>query len=181
MPRLTKKQQAANVQKLLDDAKPVRKNFRKPRKPMTAEQKAAAAERLAAARAKKNINKPKKQRYHSACYDSKAPFPIEKVLSWLSTAKDQSNNFKRDMRGKSGRDLQKANDRYLWWYGYYNDINWYLKHGDWISNTYGEDQQMKTQWRTVVHAYYSDGTRKDMPRDAIIEDKPKQTRRRKAK
>ena len=41
MARLTKKQQAANIEKLLGADKPVRKKFRKPRKPMTAEQKAA--------------------------------------------------------------------------------------------------------------------------------------------
>ena len=181
MARLTKKQLDDNMQKLLDAEKPQRKKFRKARKPMTPEQKAAAAERLAAARAKKNAGKPAKRRYHEAVYDDKAVFKLENVLKWLATAKEQASNFKRDMRGKSGRDLQKANDKYLYWYGYYNDINWYLKHGDWISNTYGEDQQMKTVWRTVVPAYYPDGVRKDQAPSVIIEDKPKPKRKRKAK
>ena len=40
---------------------------------------------------------------------------------------------------------------------------------------------MKTQWHVVVPAYYPDGTRKDVPRDVIIEDKPNQRSNRKAK
>ena len=114
-------------------------------------------------------------------YDENATFKLENVLKWLQTAKEHAAQHKRDLRGKTGRDLQKANDQYLYWYGYYNDINWYLKHGDWISNTWGEDQQMKTEWKVVVPAYYPDGVRKDQAPSVIIEAKPKQKRKRKAK
>jgi len=182
MARLSKDQLAKNMQKLLDAEKPARKKFRKPRKPMTPEQKAAAAERLAAARAKKNAGKTPSKRYHPAVYDEKLQFkPLDMVLGWLQTAKEQASNYKRDMRGKTNKELTLANDKYLFWYGYYNDINWYLKHGDWISNTWGDNQQMKTKWKVVVPAYYPDGTRKDLGPPPIIEDnKTKRKTKRKA-
>lgn len=183
MARLSKDQLAKNMQKLLDAEKPVRKKFRKARKPMTPEQKAAAAERLAAARAKKNAGKAPSKRYHPVVYDEKLQFrPLDVILGWLQTAKEQASNYKRDMKGKTNKELSHANDRYLFWYGYYNDINWYLKHGDWISNTWGDDQQMKTKWKVVVPAYYPDGTRKDLSSPPIIEqdEKPKRKRKRKA-
>ena len=61
------------------------------------------------------------------------------------------------------------------------DINWYLRHGDWISNTYGSQQQNKTKWKVVVPAFYPDGSRKDQVTATIIEDKPKKRRKRKTK
>ena len=127
------------------------------RKPMTAEQKAAAAERLKKAReARAEKAGPKKLRYHPACYDKKGTFALENVLEWLKEAKAQASQFKATMRnrGISNKDLAHANDRYHWWYGYVNDINWYLRHGDWISNYYGKGQQNKTKWEIVAASSY---------------------------
>lgn len=135
-------------------------DFRKPtkvkrkRKPMTAEQKAAAAERLAKARAAKAKKNPtKSQRYHPAVYDPKtAPFKLEKVLEWHKYAKEQASSYKSRMRqrGLKPKEMQHISDRYHWWYGYVMDINWYLKHGDWISSFHGKEQQCVTLRYTVA-------------------------------
>lgn len=168
-----------NIKSLLDKEKPERTKPKRRRKPMTEEQRAAAAERLAKARAKKQKKSPSK-RWHPVCYDEKQRFkPLDDVLGWLKEAKEQAYSAKKDMsRLKEGnKEWTVASDRYLFWYGYANDINWYLKHGDWISNTYGSGQQNKTKWKVVVPAYYSDGVRKDQSPPPIIEQKPKKRRR----
>lgn len=160
---------------------PKRKEFKakRKRKPMTAEQKAAASERLAKARA---ARKPaKKKRWHPNVYDEKNRFkPLETILSWQKHAKEQASIYKRDMRGKTNKELTHASDRHLWWQGYVNDINWYLNHGDWISSYWGEHQQMATKFKIVAHAYNKDGIRKDSITSSIIEEeKPKRRRRKK--
>ena len=182
MARRTKVDMSANIKSLLDKEKPERKKVRRARKPMTPEQKAAAAERLAKARAAKKPAKGKT--HHEVCYDEKLQFkPLKDVLAWLKEAKEQAYQSKKDMqRLKDGtKEWSVASYKYHFWYGYANDINWYLRHGDWISNTFGSQQQNKTKWKTVVHAYYPDGVRKDQVSSPIIEDKPKKKRKRKTK
>ena len=182
MARRSKVDMSANIKALLDQEKPEPKKVRRRRKPMTDAQKKAAAERLAKARAAKKPAKGKT--YHEVCYDEKRCFkPLKDVQSWLKEAKEQAYASKKDMqRLKDGtKDWSVASDKYHFWYGYVNDINWYLRHGDWISNTYGSQQQNKTKWTTIVHAYYPDGTRKDQVKDTIIEDKTKKRRKRKTK
>lgn len=161
---------------------PERKVFKakRKRKPMTAEQKAAAAERLAKARASKKPAKSK--RWHPVCYDEKKRFkPLDQILSWQKHAKEQASIYKRDMnRFKSGKEFTKAADQHYWWQGYATDINWYLNHGDWISSFWGEHQQMKTKFKVVSPAFYPDGLRKDQAQEPIMEEKPKKRRRKKA-
>lgn len=171
-----------NIRNLLEAEKEKtgRKKVRRARKPMTPEQKAAAAERLKKARASKKPAVGKT--YNKVCYDPKLQFkPLKTVLEWLKEAKEQAYSAKKDMnRLKEGsKDWSHAADRHLWWYGYANDINWYLRHGDWISNTYGFQQQNKTKWQTVVPAFYPNGKRKDQGPPPIITDtvKPKRRRR----
>ena len=180
--RTSKVDLSANIKNLLDAEKPVRKKIRKARKPMTAEQKAAASERLAKARAKKKPAKGKT--HHWVVYDEKKCFkPLPDVLGWLKEAKEQAYSSKKDMsRFKDGgKEWTKASDSYIYWYGYVNDINWYLRHGDWISNNYGSGQQNKTKWVTVVPAYYPDGVRKEQVKQPIIESKVTRKRRKKIK
>jgi len=166
---------------IIESLTPERKTYKpkRKRKPMTAEQKAAASERLAKARAAKKPAKTK--RWHPDVYDEKKRFkPLDQILAWQKHAKEQASIYKRDMRGKSNKELAHASDRYHWWQGYATDINWYLNHGDWISSYWGEHQQMKTNFKIVAHAYNKDGVRKDTIVDTIIEEqKPKKRRRKK--
>lgn len=178
MARRAKVNLSDNIKALMEKEKPERKKIKRSRKPMTPEQKAAAVERLKKARAKKKPAKGKT--HHEVCYDEKRQFkPLKDVLAWLKEAKEQAYQSKKDMqRHKDGsKEWSVASDRYHHWYGYVNDINWYLRHGDWISNTFGSAQQNKTKWKTVVPAYYPDGTRKDQVAPPIMEQKPKKRRR----
>ena len=182
MVRRSKVDMSANIKSLMDKEKPERKKIRRARKPMSAEQKAAAAERLAKARAAKKPAKGKT--FHEVVYDDKRQFkPLKEVLGWLKEAKEQAYSYKKDMRRfkEKSKEWVAASDKYHYWYGYVNDINWYLRHGDWISNTYGSQQQNKTKWKVVVPAFYPDGSRKDQVTATIIEDKPKKRRKRKTK
>ena len=36
----------------------------------------------------------------------------------------------------------------------------YLRDGDWVDDFYGEHQQHKTRWKSIVSAYNDDGTTK---------------------
>ena len=167
-----------NIKSLLDKEKPERKKIKRARKPMTPEQKAAAAERLKKARAKKKPTVGKT--HHAVCYDEKLQFkPLKDILSWLKEAKEHAYSFKKDMqRHKEGsKEWSSASNKYLFWYGYVNDINWYLRHGDWISNTYGSQQQNKTKWKVVVPAFYPNGVRKDQASTTIIKEQPKKRKR----
>ena len=178
MARKTNVNLSENIKVLLDREKPERKKIKRSRKPMSPEQKAAAAERLAKARAAKKPSKGKT--HHEVCYNEKLQFkPLNDVLGWLKEAKEQAYASKKDMnRLKEGtKEWSVASDKYLFWYGYVNDINWYLRHGDWISNTFGSQQQNKTKWKTIIPAYYPDGTRKDQVVNSIIEQKPKKRKR----
>ena len=178
MARRAKVNLSDNIKSLLDKEKPERKKIKRSRKPMTPEQKAAAAERLKKARAKRKPAVGKT--HHAVCYDEKLQFkPLKDVLGWLKEAKEQAYSAKKDMqRLKDGsKEWSVASDKYHFWYGYVNDINWYLRHGDWISNTYGSNQQNKTKWKVIVPAYYPDGTRKDQTQLPIIDEKPKKRRR----
>lgn len=178
MARRSKVDMSANIKALMEQEKPERKKIRRARKPMTPEQKAAAAERLKKARAKKKPAVGKT--HHAVCYDEKLQFkPLKDVLGWLKEAKEHAYSAKKDMqRLKDGtKEWSIASDKYLFWYGYVNDINWYLRHGDWISNTFGSQQQNKTKWKTVTPAYYPDGTRKDQVAAPIIKEQPKKRRR----
>ena len=86
-----------NIKSLLDKEKPERKKIKRARKPMTPEQKAAAAERLKKARAKKKPTVGKT--HHAVCYDEKLQFkPLKDILSWLKEAKEHAYSFKKDMQ-----------------------------------------------------------------------------------
>ena len=150
--RITK----TSKQKLIDKLTPKRTKFRKARKPMSAEQKAKAVERLAKARAAKQAKNPsKKQTHHPSVYLPEAR-PLEDVLSWLKNAKDMYSAAKSSLRqkGLSNKEYAHRNAEMHRWYGYQQDINWYLRTGDWICDFWGSDMQMKTKW--VVTASGSD-------------------------
>ena len=171
-------------QEIIDAIVPVRKKVRKKCKPMSDEQKIAAVERLKKARASKAP--AKKKSYHEVCYATGSR-ELSDVLLWLKNAKEQASSFKSSMRAKglTPKELQHRTDRHFWWYGYAHDINWYLRTGDWISDFWGEHQQMKTTWkvcasadpkRPVGHTYNVDDL-KNLNSDPIITTKISKKRR----
>ena len=122
-----------------------------PRRKMTEEQKAAAAERLRVAREKRlRDNPPKYANVHSSVLEKgdDHPFSRKKVVQWIKTQKSllsaERGNVRRKVKGAEAKVADHT--------AYIRHCEWYLRNGDWIDNRYGEYQEKKTKWITVVPA-----------------------------
>ena len=133
---------------------------RKKRKPMTEEQRVAAAARLEKAR-----EKPKEQNpdYGQSSLstelrdlpDDHALHP-KKIKEWIKTQKDLASSVRVEVRQK----IKGAEARLLVHEGYIKNMQKYLRDGDWVDNFYGEHQQNRITHRCVAMAYEDDGTPK---------------------
>tara|TARA_Y100001951_G_scaffold16382_1_gene11486 strand:- start:106 stop:390 length:285 start_codon:yes stop_codon:yes gene_type:complete len=74
------------------------------------------------------------------------PLYIDEVKTWLETNSILANNLARLARKKEKGALAKS----LIHEGYVREIKHYLRHGDWISNFYGEYQEFTTKWRMII-------------------------------
>ena len=112
------------------------------RRKLTQAQKQAAAERLAAARAKKG--EPKYSQYDSRVVnlpdDHKLSF--KKVRSWIKTNKAKLPLLKKAVRQKERGSIAKL----AIVEGYISNMEGYLRHGVWLDLFYGEDQEHSTGW-----------------------------------
>ena len=131
---------------------------RKKRKPMTDEQKAAAAERLAKAREKKAAADPNYGQSGVAECLRNLPedYPLhpKKVKVWIKTQKDLASSERRQKRlgNKSANpDIHES---------YVRNMKTYLRSGDWIDMFYGEHQEKRVRYRCVALAYDKDGNPK---------------------
>ena len=122
-----------------------------PRRKMTEEQKIAASERLRVAREKRlRENPPKYANIHSTVLEKpdEHPFIRKKVVQWIKTQKSllasERGNVRRKVKGAEAKVADHT--------AYIRHCEWYLRHGDWIDNRYGEYQEKKTKWVTVVPA-----------------------------
>ena len=112
------------------------------RRRLTAEQKQAAAARLAAARAKKG--EPKYSQYNQRVVnlpdDHKLSF--KKVRSWIKTNKAKVPALKKAVRLKERGSIA----RLAIVEGYISNMESYLRTGLWLDLFYGEDQEFSTGW-----------------------------------
>ena len=122
-----------------------------PRRRMTEEQKIAASERLRVAREKRlKENPPKYANIHSSVLEKgdDHPFSRKKVVQWIKTQKSllasERHNVRRKVKGAEAKVADHT--------AYIRHCEWYLRHGDWIDDRYGEYQEKKTKWITVVPA-----------------------------
>ena len=132
---------------------------RKRRKPMTAEQKAAAAERLAVAREKRaKANPPKYTNIHPTvvALPDDNPLSMKSVQGWIKTQKELLSIARGDIR----RKIKGAEARVASHEGYIRNLQRYLRDGDYCDDFYGEHQQSKVKWRVLTMAYNPDGTPK---------------------
>ena len=133
---------------------------RKPRKPMTEEQRAAAAKRLEKARAKRAEKNPDYglSGIHPTLRDLPDDHPTQpkKVKQWIKTQKELASTERAGVRqGIKGAYARQCNHE-----GYARNMQRYLRDGDWIDNFYGEHQENKIQWKCVAMAYDKDGNPK---------------------
>ena len=133
---------------------------RKPRKPMSDEQKAAAAARLEKARAARAEKNPDygKSGIHESLHDLPDEHYIspKKVKQWIKTQKDLMSSERAAVRQNVKGALSRLADHE----GYIRHMQRYLRDGDWIDIFFGEHQEKKMGWRCVAMAYYDDGTPK---------------------
>ena len=122
-----------------------------PRRRMTEEQKIAASERLRVAREKRlRENPPKYANIHSTVLEKpdEHPFSRKKVVQWIKTQKSllaaERGNVRRKVKGAESKVADHT--------AYIRHCEWYLRNGDWIDDRYGEYQEKKTKWITIVPA-----------------------------
>ena len=140
------------------------KKRRKPRKPMSEEQRVAAAARLEKAREKRKSKNP--DYGLSGIHESLRNLPDEhplhpkKVKQWIKSQKELASSARSDVRRKvKGSEAQFAMHE-----GYVRNMQRYLRDGDWTDMFYGEHQQYKIKYRCTSQAYYFDGPKKGQPK-----------------
>ena len=119
-----------------------------PRRKMSEEQRKKAAERLRVAREKRlKENPPKYANIHPSVIARPDDDPLsrKKVVQWIKTQKSLLNSERNNMRRKVDGAIAKCADHSA----YIRHCEWYLKHGDWIDNFYGEYEEKKVQWVTI--------------------------------
>ena len=133
---------------------------RKKRNPMTEEQKAAAAERLAKAREKKAAGDPNygQSGIHESLRNLPDDYPLhpKKEKVWIKTQKDLANAERKSVR----QGIKGALARQGVHEGYVRNMKTYLRSGDWIDMFYGEHQEHRIRHRCVALAYDKDGNPK---------------------
>jgi hypothetical protein len=134
----------------------------KRRKPMSEEQRAAAAERLKLAREKRmKENPPQYKNVHPnvLALPEDATLSFKNVRQWIKTQKELASRYTREDRQGVKGALAKAQSAK----GYISEMENYLKYGDWISGVYGEYGQTQMKWVCIANAYYDNG----MPKRSI--------------
>jgi hypothetical protein len=130
--------------------------IKKPRKPMTAEQKVAAAEALKKAREAKG---PSKNLYYSDVVRNLPeddPFSLKNVQQWIKAQKEILSSMKE---WKDSKEADERN-RYNIVSVYIDNMESYLRHGVWIDHKAGAHMEKNIKIRCVKMAYYPDGTPK---------------------
>ena len=136
---------------------PVKKKVRKRRKPMTEEQRTAAAERLAIAREKRFAkNPPKYKNVHPSVLakPDEDTFSLKNVRQWIKTQKELLKKHKSDARMKQpvkGAIAKAASTE-----GYIRHCEAYLANGDWVDDFYGEYQEGRVRLETIAGRDYGE-------------------------
>jgi hypothetical protein len=124
------------------------KKPRKKRKPMTEEQRAAAIERLAKARAAKGP--PKNSSIHPDVLSLPEDHPLayNKVKEWLDYNKDHLKSIKHQAVSKDSKERQEFQTVQT----YVKNLGTYIKDNVWCDHRYGKMMEHKMEWVTVVPA-----------------------------
>lgn len=124
------------------------KKIRKKRKPMTEEQKAAAVERLAKARAARGVTGTKNVHPDVLALPEDHPLAYAKVKQWLNYNKDKLKSIKhqKDAKESSLRMEYQTTENYV------KNLKIYIKDNVWCDHRYGEKMENKMEWLTVVPA-----------------------------
>lgn len=134
----------------------VRKKIRKPRKPMSAEQKAAAAERLRLAREKRmKENPPQYKNIHPdvLALEPDHPLHMTKVKAWIKTQRDiASEERKNERAGVKGAAVKRIRAE-----TYARAMQRYLEDSVWTDGYYGEHGEHKMNQICTTPSFDKDG------------------------
>lgn len=148
---------AANKAKALESLglSTVRKKVRKGRK-MTDEQKKAAVERLALARANRGPSQNKMIAETVRNLPDENPLSLVNVRSWIKENKDLLASIRdfKDSKDWKQRDSFNRTSTYI------SNLESYLRDGIYRDMFYGSQQQNKIRYRVTTMAYHKDGTPK---------------------
>lgn len=151
MPRKTK----AQIREELAAARGPVKKPRKRRKPMTEEQKQAAAERLAKARAarQEKVGPPKNVSPDVLALKDEDTLSLKNVRQWIKTQKELLAAARRDERANvKGATAKVANHE-----GYIRNLETYIRTGTYVDMFYGEHMNNRIKTVCIVPAYDKDG------------------------
>ena len=143
----------AMLENLGVDSTPTPKKPRKKRKPMTEEQRAAAVERLAKARAAKAPAK------NTSIHPSVLALPDDHALSakvvkeWLKYNKDYLKAIKQQATSKNSKERLE----YQATAAYVKNLGVYLKDSVWLDEFYGQKRDKKIERVCLAMAYDKQG------------------------
>ena len=137
-----------------------KKKIRKRRKPMTEEQKQAAAARLEKAREARAAKNPDygQSGIHESLRDLPDDHPAhpKKVKRWIKTQKELAASERRAVK----QGVKGAYSRQCTHEAYVRNLVKYLRDGDYVDMFYGEYMEHNIKRKCVAMAYESDGTPK---------------------
>ena len=124
------------------------KKLRKKRKPMTEEQRAAAIERLAKARAARGITGTKNVHPDVLALPDDNPLSYVKVKEWLQYNKEYLKSIKgqKDSKDRDERREFQVVQNYV------KNLKIYLRDNVWCDHRYGKKMENKMEWVVIVPA-----------------------------
>lgn len=133
-----------------------RKKVRRKRKPMTDEQRAAAAERLAKARAKRGPSKNLAYAETVRLLEEDHPLGLKKTKEALSQCQDELKTMKAFKTSSDWKERSAYADLETYIY----NLKTYLRTGVYNDFRYGANRGNRIKQKVVAMAYYKDGTPK---------------------
>ena len=137
-----------------------KKKIRKRRKPMTEEQKQAAAARLEKAREARAAKNPEygQSGIHASLRDLPDDHPAhpKKVKLWIKTQKELAASERKSAK----QGVKGAYSKQCIHEAYVRNLVKYLRDGDYVDMFYGEYMEHNIKRKCVAMAYESDGTPK---------------------
>lgn len=153
MARKSKLEQARKEIAKKSNVKPVK--TKRKRKPMTEEQRQAAAERLAKARKKKMAAQggPKNVHPDVLALPDDDKLSLKNVRNWIKTQKDLLSAARADLRS----NVKGAEAKVAYHEGYIRNLERYIRDNTYCDLFYGEHQEHKIRQTCVALAYDKNG------------------------
>jgi len=151
-----KRTREANKKRALEELGFERKKVKRKRKPMSEEQKKAAVERLAKARAAKGADGSKSVHHSIRDLPEDHFLHWKKVKEWLKSNQEELKSMRSWKTSKVSKERQEYQDLET----YISNMKKYLSGGVWSDFRYGERRESRVQKVCIAMAYYDDGTPK---------------------